>query len=89
MNDIERAIGNMLVSELFVEVPQDRMTSEDQLRTDFGLDSLGFLELRVICENTFGITITDTDFTPENFTSIGTVADLVRRLTEGSPVAAE
>ncbi|AWW42180.1 coronafacic acid synthetase [Streptomyces sp. AS58] len=79
----------MLVSELFVEVPQDRMTSEDQLRTDFGLDSLGFLELRVICENTFGITITDTDFTPENFTSIGTVADLVRRLTEGSPVAAE
>ncbi len=89
VNDIERAIGNMLVSELFVEVPQDRMTSEDQLRTDFGLDSLGFLELRVICENTFGITITDTDFTPENFTSIGTVADLVRRLTEGSPVAAE
>ncbi|MET7951712.1 acyl carrier protein [Micromonospora sp. NPDC005324] len=87
MNDIERAIESMLVTDLFVEVPADRMTPDDRLRTDFGLDSLGFVELRVQCENTFGVTITDAEFTPENFTSIRTVADLVRSLQARSPAA--
>ncbi|MFJ4274285.1 acyl carrier protein [Streptomyces coelicoflavus] len=85
MNDIERAIGSMLTADLFVEVPEDRMNLDDRLRTDFGLDSLGFVELRVVCENTFGITISDDDFTPENFTSIRTVAELVRTLQGNSP----
>jgi acyl carrier protein len=89
VNDIERAIGSILVTDLFVEVPEDRITPDDRLRSDLGLDSLGFVELRVQCENTFGITISDDDFTPENFTSIRTVADLVRTLQGSSPVAGE
>ena len=87
MNDIERAIGSILVTDLFVEVPEDRITPDDRLRGDLGLDSLGFVELRVQCENTFGITISDDDFTPENFTSIRTIADLVRNLRAGAEVA--
>ncbi|MFC5105620.1 acyl carrier protein [Kibdelosporangium philippinense] len=63
MNDIERSIGSMLVTDLFVEIPEDRMTPDDRLRGDLGLDSLGFVELRVQCENTFGITISDAEFT--------------------------
>ncbi|MCE7004701.1 acyl carrier protein [Kibdelosporangium philippinense] len=89
MNDIERSIGSMLVTDLFVEIPEDRMTPDDRLRGDLGLDSLGFVELRVQCENTFGITISDAEFTPENFTSIRTVADLVRTLRGSSPVAGD
>lgn len=80
MNDIEQAISSMLVTDLFVEVPADRMTRDDRLRADLGLDSLGFVELRVQCEDTFGVTISDDDFVPENFTSIRTIADLVRSL---------
>ncbi len=87
MNDIERAIGSILVTDLFVEVPEDRITPDDRLRSDLGLDSLGFVELRVQCENTFGITISDDDFTPENFTSIRTIAELVRNLQAGAEVA--
>lgn len=87
MNDIERAIASILVTDLFVEVPEDRITPDDRLRGDLGLDSLGFVELRVQCENTFGITISDDDFTPENFTSIRTIADLVRTLQTGAEVA--
>ncbi|MEU4580350.1 acyl carrier protein [Nonomuraea sp. NPDC023979] len=87
MNDIERAIGSMLVTHLFVEVPEARLTPDDRLRSDLGLDSLGFVELRVQCEDTFGITISDAHFTPENFTSIRTVADLVRTL-QGSSLTA-
>lgn len=89
MNDIEKAIENMLVTDLFVEIPADRMSLDDRLRTDFGLDSLGFVELRVQCENTFGVTITDAEFTPENFTSIRTIADLVRSLQARTPVAGD
>jgi acyl carrier protein len=87
VNDIERAIASILVTDLFVEVPEDRITPDDRLRGDLGLDSLGFVELRVQCENTFGITISDDDFTPENFTSIRTIADLVRTLQTGAEVA--
>jgi acyl carrier protein len=87
VNDIERAIASILVTDLFVEVPEDRITPDDRLRGDLGLDSLGFVELRVQCENTFGITISDDDFTPENFTSIRTIADLVRTLQAGAEVA--
>ncbi|AOS61833.1 acyl carrier protein [Actinoalloteichus hymeniacidonis] len=89
MNDIERAIGSMLAADLFVEVPEDRMNPDDRLRGDLGLDSLGFVELRVQCENTFGVTISDADFTPENFTSIGTVAGLVRSLQSKTSVAGD
>lgn len=87
MNDTERAIGSMLVTDLFVEVPEDRMNLDDGLRSALGLDSLGFVELRVQCENTFGVTISDADFTPENFTSIRTVAALVSGLQNRAPVA--
>jgi acyl carrier protein len=89
VNDIERAIGSLLVADLFVEVPEDRMSPEDRLRSDLGLDSLGFVELRVQCENTFGVTISDADFTPENFTSIRSVADLVRTLQSRTTVAGD
>jgi acyl carrier protein len=89
VNDIERAIGSLLVSDLFVEVAEDRLNPEDRLRSDLGLDSLGFVELRVQCENTFGVTISDAEFTPENFTSIRTVADLVRTLRDSSTVAGD
>jgi acyl carrier protein len=85
-NDIERAIGSILVADLFVEVPEDRMNPDDGLRSQLGLDSLGFVELRVQCENTFGVTISDADFTPENFTSIRTVAALVAGLQNRAPV---
>lgn len=87
MSDIEKTIGTILVTDLFVEVPADRMSADDRLRSDLGLDSLGFVELRVQCENTFGVTITDAEFTPENFTSIRTVADLVRSLQARTTVA--
>jgi acyl carrier protein len=89
VNDIERAIGSMLVADLFVEVPEDRMSPEDRLRSDLGLDSLGFVELRVQCENTFGVTISDAEFTPENFTSIRSVADLVASLQSGATVRSD
>lgn len=41
------------------------------------------------CENRFGVTISDDDFSPENFTSISSIAALVRGLRERADVAGE
>lgn len=45
-----------------------------------GLDSVGFVELRVLCEQKFDIEISDDDYTPENFTSIRLLANLIDHL---------
>jgi acyl carrier protein len=38
------------------------------------------VELRVLCERHFNIEIGDDDYTPENFTSIRLLAELIDRL---------
>lgn len=87
-DEIADAIRTMLVTELFVELDTDEMGPDDSLRNVCGLDSLGFVELRVQCEHLFGVRIADADFTPENFASIRTVSELVhqqlRAVTEQS-----
>ncbi|TDB81631.1 MULTISPECIES: acyl carrier protein [unclassified Micromonospora] len=78
--EIENGIRKILNTELFVEVPPEQIGLDDSLRAVYGLDSLGFVELRVQCEDMFDVRISDQDFTPENFQSLRTVAALVRRL---------
>jgi acyl carrier protein len=78
--DVTGSIKDILVSDIYVEVPAERMNLDDSLRDVFGLDSLGFVELRVQCQNRFGVDITNDDFTPEHFTTIRSVASLVHRL---------
>ncbi|GAA1234934.1 acyl carrier protein [Kitasatospora nipponensis] len=78
--NVAQTIKGLLSSELMVEVPVGRMDADDSLRDVYGLDSLGFVELRVLCEENFGITVSEDDFSPENFGTLGTVVSLVERL---------
>ena len=87
MNPTEEIKG-ILTEHLFVEVPAAEMDPDDSLRDVFGLDSVGFVELRVQCEDRFGVSIADEDFTPENFSSIRSVAELVGRLSRSAPASA-
>lgn len=80
MVNIESSIKRILVDDLFVTVPQSQIGPDDGLRDVLGLDSLGFTELRSQCEYEFGVTISDEDFVPENFSSVRTLTDLVSRL---------
>ena len=80
--DIEKTIMRILTDDLFVNVPQPHIGLHDSLRDTLALDSLGFAELRAHCEYTFGVTISDEEFVPENFSSVGTLAQLVVRLRE-------
>jgi acyl carrier protein len=78
--DIIAALRKMIVNNLFVEIAEDQIGLDDGLRTVVGLDSVGFVELRVLCEQKFNIEINDDDYTPENFTSIRLLTNLIDRL---------
>jgi len=70
----------MIVNDLFVEIAENDIGLDDGLRTVVGLDSVGFVDLRALCEQKFNIEISDDDYTPENFTSIRLLAELIDRL---------
>ncbi|AYN41982.1 acyl carrier protein [Streptomyces dangxiongensis] len=77
---LEATLKEILVDDLFLDVPAERIGDDDGLQDVLGLDSLGFVELRAQCEQRFGVTITDAEFTPVHFRSVRTVAGLVRTL---------
>jgi acyl carrier protein len=79
--NIRESIKDILATDIFVEIPVPDMDEDDNLREVFGLDSIGFVELRVQCEERFGLVIGDEDFMPDNFASIATVAALMERLS--------
>jgi acyl carrier protein len=70
----------MIVDDLYVEIAENDIGLDDGLRTVVGLDSVGFVELRVLCERKFNVEISDDDYTPENFTSIRLLSELIDRL---------
>jgi acyl carrier protein len=79
-DDIIAALRKIIVEDLFVEIAPEDIGLDDGLRTVVGLDSVGFVELRALCERRFNIEISDDDYTPQNFTSIRLLADLIERL---------
>jgi acyl carrier protein len=78
--DVIKALRKIIVNDLFVEIDEDQIGLDDGLRTVIGLDSVGFVELRVVCEQRFNVEINEDDYTPENFTSIRRLANLIGRL---------
>jgi acyl carrier protein len=78
--EIIAGLRGMIVNDLFVEIAEDQIGLDDGLRTVVGLDSVGFVELRVLCERKFNVEINDEDYTPENFTSVRLLAALIERL---------
>jgi acyl carrier protein len=79
-DDIVASLRSLLVNHLFVEIPPEQIGEDDGLRTVVGLDSVGFVELRLLCERQFNVQVADEDYTPENFSSIRRLAGLIERL---------
>ncbi|MGA2326663.1 MAG: acyl carrier protein [Bryobacteraceae bacterium] len=87
-HDLIDGLRRLIVEDLFVEIPPEQIGLDDGLRTVVGLDSVGFAELRVRCESRFDVQIDDEDYTPENFSSIHRLADLIDRLQKARRMAA-
>lgn len=79
-DNIIAKIRRMLVNDLFVELPEDQIGLDDGLQTVVGLDSIGFSELRILCERKFDVQISDDDYTPENFSSVNRITNLIVKL---------
>jgi len=79
MSSIDDCLRDILLEDLFIERDRDKILPTDSLRSDFGVDSLGFVELKAQVEIRFGIVISDDDFTPENFATISSLASLIDR----------
>ena len=79
-NELIASLRHLIVSDLFVEIPEDQIGADDGLQSVVGLDSVGFAELRVLCERHFNILINDEDYAPENFSSVRRLARLIERL---------
>jgi acyl carrier protein len=79
-DDLIAELRRMIVNDLFVEIAEDQIGLDDGLRTVVGLDSVGFAEFRVRCEQRFNVQISDDDYTPEHFSTIRKLANLIDRL---------
>lgn len=88
MNEaLTSSIKKILVTNLFVEIPEDQIGLDDGLQSVIGLDSVGFLELRVICEDQFKIRISDEDFNADSFRTVNQLASLISNLQTAQGVA--
>jgi len=83
-DQITTTIRRMLVNDLFVELSEEQIGLDDGLQTVVGLDSIGFSELRILCERKFDVQISDDDYTPENFSSVRRITTLIERLRGGA-----
>jgi acyl carrier protein len=91
-DDLIAALRRMLVNDLYIEIPPEQIGLDDGLRTVVGLDSIGFVELRALCERRFNVEVNDEDYTPENFGSVRRLAQLIERLQaarRGQPSASD
>ncbi|MEU2954601.1 phosphopantetheine-binding protein [Streptomyces xanthochromogenes] len=62
------------------ELPEGRPLTADDKLLDLGIDSLALVELIINIEESFVIVIPDEDMLADNFTTVGTVSDLVDRI---------
>lgn len=88
MQDVEERIKTLIVNKLGVElqVNADEITPETPLvEGGLNLDSVNLLELIVLIEKEFGVTIEDEDLSIDLIRNIGSLAGYMReRLGSGS-----
>lgn len=75
--EIVARLKSMLKTDLFVDTPLDHLGEQEGLQSTVGLDSVSFIELRILCEQEYNIEISDDEFSPVNFQSLGALADFL------------
>jgi acyl carrier protein len=69
-------VKKILVDELFVEIPMDKIKESDSLGADIGLDSVGQIEFVSIIEERYGLKI-DLKASAAQLKTIGATADYI------------
>jgi acyl carrier protein len=75
---IATELKQILVEELFVEIPMEKMKDSDSLSTDIGIDSVGQIEFVSLIEERYGLKI-DIKQAAEHFKTIGSTAEYIQK----------
>ncbi|MDE1180638.1 acyl carrier protein [Paraburkholderia sp.] len=79
---IVETIRDIIATRLDLDIAPERIGLTDGFQSVVGVDSIGFIELRYQCEESFGIKIDEDDFVPDNFLNCDTLSDfLLARLS--------
>jgi acyl carrier protein len=78
---IEDRIRRFVIDDLHAP---SQLTVDDHLIERGVLDSLGIMHLVSFVESEYGVRVEDEDLTPDNFATIGDLANLVRSKSESS-----
>lgn len=83
LSAVEETIGEFLAT-LSIDVGEQQQLSHVKLLDGDVLDSLGIVQLTMFLADEFDIEITDEDFEPENFDTVGRLARLIHVKKLGS-----
>ena len=78
MEQILADLKKILVEELFVEIPVEKIKDSDSLSTDIGLDSVGQIEFVSILEERYGLKI-DVKQSGADLKTVGSTAEFIRK----------
>ena len=73
----ETTIREFLIRDVFYDRDLSTLRPDESLLARGLLDSLAILKIVTFCEETFGITIPDTEVLPDHFDSIRSIGRLV------------
>jgi len=76
--NIAAELKKILVEDLFVEIPIDKMKDTDLLSTDIGIDSVGQIEFVSLIEERYGLKI-DIKKAAADLKTIDSTADYIRK----------
>ena len=74
---VVKELKQVLIEDLFVEVPEGEIKLEDSLANDLGVDSVGFIELNASLEEKYSIKIESDEATRENFRNLDVLSNFI------------
>ncbi|GAB4154649.1 MAG: hypothetical protein Kow00107_04670 [Planctomycetota bacterium] len=77
---LEDKLKKMIVERLFLTVSPEEIGDDDNLLTEFGLDSIKLFELSIGLESEFDLDLSTLDFDLEKFSTVSRLAAIVRQL---------
>lgn len=76
-SELKQQIKDMIVERLFLKVEAVAIPDDGNLMDLYNIDSVNLFEIVVGLEEDFGVSLEDTDFSTETFSTVDNIADFV------------
>ena len=76
-SELKQQIKDMIVERLFLKVQPDAIPDAGNLMDLYNIDSVNLFEIVVGLEEDFGVSLEDTDFSTETFSTVDNIAEFV------------